>query len=1184
MNNFKKYLPACLPVVLALLLGMLAVTPSLHAQNAFGGLVGTVTDSSGAVVPGASVTLTNLGTSEKKVVQSDAAGNYRFIALQPTQYKVEVEKTSYKKVSQSPITIQVDTTARADVSLQVGAASETIEVTTQAPLLQTESGSLGSQVEGKTVQEMPLNGRNVTNLIALVPGVVPQGSSMGVTTMNQGTHTNNAGWGNFQIGGAIGGQGSMYLDGAPLNTLTTHIVAFVPTQDAVQEFKVGTSAVSAEFGRFGGGVVEMATKGGTNSFHGTGYEFYRTPGLNANTWNPTGTLGKQQWIQQQYGAAVGGPVIKNKAFFFFSWEKFHSYTTANTVTNVPDAGMMSATNPSVPGNITGNRTNLPTAQQTLLCLDPSNYNSSTNRTTIPTACLDPTAQIVKNYFAPATNSNAVGSNNYNVLVPLGDDNQQFNTRGDLNLGKHSILIRYSHLNTHDLPSQDMFNHGGFKTGGSISVYPTTQAVLGDTITINQTTIADVRLSYTRAYSNDGAPATGVNLGALGFNSNWQAIQAQQTVHLLPTFSWSGAYSLWNFRGFNQEDERWTNTYALNAGLTKIKGAHTLKFGGQIFLEDINGMPGSNPGSVSFNANWYAKDEWANFLLGDPVSFSFSKVNRVSPYNWYQGYYATDTWNATRKLTITAGLRWELPGVMAERKNRATVALPDVATSSAVSGAPGTGILALTNSSAYSSRGVNPARHNLISPRFGVAYRLNNNTVFRAGYALSYLPLELNGSMNATGSLVNSASTSLNNPTPTNGVAATINYTASNPLNGVAINQPSGNTNPNFLTSYANTTPLQNVSSPVPTSVYPYMQQWNLVVGQQFKGNESLEVGYAGAIGIHLPASGNWNLNMLSQTNALALAQGTITANQAQALRPHSSYNNFSNGNTWNSTMTYHALQAKYTKRMGTGLITAGYTWSKSIGDTDTSAAFLDNNTSSSGVQNYNNHRAERSVLNWNITHRLVTSFIVSLPFGKGQKWLNNMNSFADRLIGGWSVNGITTLQSGQQIALTQGSGNNYSTPSGGAGTIRPDVTPGCSKLNGGSAQSRVGSSVYWFDPTCYKKAGVIQYGSASDPRVNYALGTEPRVDSKLRGPGVANWDFTLQKQTKIVERVNLQFRVEFFNIFNRRQFNQPVFNLSNAKFDSSGNVITGANGGSFGTISVQRNAPRQIQLSVRVNF
>ena len=1141
-----------LAIVFAALLAMIVLgTSQLRAQNAFGALVGTVTDSSGAVVPGATVTLTNLGTNEKKVMQSETSGSYRFVNLPPTQYKIEVQKTGYKNIIQSPITIQVDATGRLDVALQVGnAATETVEVTTQAPLLQTESGTLGSQVEGKTVEEMPLNGRNVMNLITLVPGVVPQGASMGNTTMNQGTHTNNAGWGNFQIGGSISGQGSFFLDGAPLSTAFGHDVAFIPTQDAIQEFKVGTNSVSAEFGRFAGGVVEMATKGGSNNFHGTAYEYLRNTVLNANTY---GASSKQKWLQNQYGFAVGGPVLKNKAFFFFSWEKFASRTANLDTGNVPDAGMVAASNPSVPGNITGNAANLPAAQQTLGCLAAGNYNITTNRTTIPTACLDATAQVVKNYFAAATNSNAVGSpaGNYSYLVPLGDNNQQFNTRGDINLGKQSILLRYSHLGTNDMPSVDMQNHGGFKTGGSISVYPTTQAVIGDTITINPTTIADVRLSFTRAYSNDGPPSAGANLTALGFSSNWGAINAQQNIPLLPSFGWSGGYNLWQFRGFEIVDNRFADNYAVSYSVTKIKGAHTLKFGGENDLFDVNAVPQFNPGSVNIDNNNYAKDEWANFLLGNMTSFSFSKAIRTSSYYYYAGFYASDTWNATRKLTVTAGLRWELPGAIAERQDRGTVLLPN-ATGTA-NGSSVKGILALLNSTAYAHRGDSLPAHGLFSPRLGVAYRLNNNTVLRAGYALAYLPIDIAQSALPSYGPVDLATTG----TP----SYNTNYTVSNPLgvgsaSPVAITQPYGKSNPNFLNSYANASPLQSVSSPVPYSSYGYMQQWNVTVGQQFKGEQSVEVGYAGAIGIHLPSEGSWNLNELPYALAQQLAAGTITGAQAQAQTTYPGYLSFSNSNPFNSTMTYNALQARYQKRIGTGTISSGYTWSKSIGDTDTVAAYL-NNGNIGNVQDYNNQKGERSLLSYSIAQRWVTSYIVNLPFGKGQKFLNSVNGVTDRIIGGWSLNGITTLQTGQPLTLNvtgRGPGNTYAAQ-WGAGTIRPNYAAGCAKKITGSAQSRLKE---WFNTSCF-----------STPSA-YAFGNEPRADSTLRAAGVANWDFTAQKTTKVVEGTSLAFRVEFFNVFNRRQFSNPNMSTSS--------------GAGFGTINSQQNNPRQIQASLRLNF
>jgi hypothetical protein len=1175
MKKFMNYMPACCAVMLALLLGACFSTQSLKAQSAYGSLVGTVTDTSGSAVPDANVTLTNLGTNEKKVVQTDASGNYRFVNLLPTQYKLEIEKTSYKRSVRTPVTVLVDSAGRLDVSLEVGAVSETVEVTTQAPLLQTESGTLGSQVEGKTVQEMPLNGRNVTNLISLVPGVVPQGASMGNTTMNQGTHTNNAGWGNFQIGGAISGYGTMYIDGAPLNGMYGNFVGYVPTQDFIQEFKVGTNSVSAEYGRFGGGVVEMTTKSGTNQFHGSAYEFLRNTVLNASNANIVGgqlktPTTKSKWLQNQYGFAVGGPVIRDKAFFFFSWEKFSSRTSSQRVTNVPDAQMMADANPSILGDATtylDKTTNtrkpvvLPASQAGCLTYDGS-------RTTIATSCIDPTSKLIKGYFAAPTSSVAVGSNNYSYFVPLGDDNSQYNARGDINLSdKQRLFVRYSYLKTDDMSADNMASANGWKTGGAISVYPTHQAILGDTITINPTTIADVRASYLRQYFNDMPPSVPTDLASKGFNGNWQAINKAQALPQLPDLYVKGSYNLWTFGGMGIVQERWQNTYALSGSLTKILGAHTLKVGGEGRLYDYEALPQFYPGYLNVDNTNYSKNEWVNFLLGDLNNFQYQQPLRTTSFNWYQGYYGTDTWNATRKLTVTAGLRWELPGAYAEKKDRSTVALPDA--DQVVNGTNAHGILALVSTSQYSSRWNEPIKHNLFSPRLGVAYRVSDDTVVRAGYALTYLPSNLALGMEPAYSPINLAPTYNYNTSDT-----TNYYTVNNPLGtgtagAVSIVQPDGRNNPNFLSKYANVIvagmPTGTVMATVPTSKFSYMQQWNFTVGQQFKGAQSLELGYAGAIGIHLPAVGQagWGLDQLSSANAAVLASdmaaaGTnsalvLAANQkAQAARPRPAYKNYVDANPLNGTMTYHALQAKYTKRFGSGLLSSGYTFGKSIGDTDTLSPFLDGTTIGL-IQNYNNIKEERSVLSYSIAQRWVTSYVLDLPFGKGKMWANNLNGTMNRVVSGWSVNGITTLQTGRPLALLQN--NNTLATQFGGGQTRPNVTAGCAKATSGSAQQRLAK---WFDTSCYSTVGA------------YAMGNEPRVEPRLQAPGIANWDFTAQKTTPITEGTNLAFRVEFFNIFNRRQFAIPTMNISS--------------GSSFGTITTQANNPRQIQGSMRFNF
>ena len=286
-----------------------------------------VGDASDAALVGVKVTLTNLGTADKRTAETDASGNYRFVNLQPGTYSVDFEKTGFGHLKRDSITVVVQSAVRVDASLKIGDVTQTAECGyTAAPIIETQPGSLGQLVEGKQVQEMPLNGRNVFNLVVLAPGVVPQGSTGGNPLGNQagGVFTNNTGYGNYQIGGGMANQSAFFLDGVPLNTTYINSPALVPTQDAIREFRIDSNAVSAEFGRFAGGVVNMASKGGTDSFHGSAYEYIRNKVLNANSYfnGANHPLPVPAFTQNQYGVTLGGPIRHNKLFAFFSWEGF----------------------------------------------------------------------------------------------------------------------------------------------------------------------------------------------------------------------------------------------------------------------------------------------------------------------------------------------------------------------------------------------------------------------------------------------------------------------------------------------------------------------------------------------------------------------------------------------------------------------------------------------------------------------------------------------------------------------------------------------------------------------------------------------------------------------------------------------------------------------------------------------
>src|SRR5271166_5975610 len=320
----RSRLRATIHILLGLALSACTSLPT-SAQAFYGSVAGRVTDKSGAVVVGASVTLISAKTTEKRTVTTDSTGSYRFVNLVPGPYRLEVESAGFKQFAREPITVRVDTIVSLDASLALGDARETVNVQEQTPLLDTQGSSVGQVIEGRQVQDMPLNGRNVMNLIALVPGVIPQGGTQGSSAGNyarSGDFTNVAGFGNYQIGGGLAGQGAFLFDGSSLNEVMSNDTVLVPTQDVVQEFRVVTSVPSPEFSGFSGGVVSFTSKSGSNAIHGSAYEYLRNTVLDANNFfnNQTG-VPRSQLVQNQFGVTMGGPLVKNRTFFFFNYER-----------------------------------------------------------------------------------------------------------------------------------------------------------------------------------------------------------------------------------------------------------------------------------------------------------------------------------------------------------------------------------------------------------------------------------------------------------------------------------------------------------------------------------------------------------------------------------------------------------------------------------------------------------------------------------------------------------------------------------------------------------------------------------------------------------------------------------------------------------------------------------------------
>jgi outer membrane receptor protein involved in Fe transport len=1159
-------------VCVALAAIICAINPSQgKAQTSYGTVVGTVTDSAGALVSGAQVQLTNNGTNAHQEAVTSSAGTYTFINLNPETYSVTVAAPGFKSATNDHVTVSIGGTTRVDLALEVGQTSQSVTVTGATADLQTDSATLGGVIEGLRVQEAPLNGRNVNNLLDFVPGVVPGGGTSGSTVANGGTgqvspNTQAISYGNYQIGGAFSGQSLFFIDGVGSNISENNVNTLVPTQDVVQEFRVSTSDVSAEFGGYGGGVVQISTKSGTNQFHGNAYEYFRNTALDANDWfsNHAG-LGKVPLHQNQYGANLGGPVLKNKLFFFFSWEH-------ESLSSSSPASYVMPTAAELNGDFSGD----PQVIYDPATGNPFPGNSIAGR-------IDPSALKILQLETPDQSriKQVPYTNNTFVSSPAVGKQTQYNARVDANLGKDTVFARYTYWNPHNV-AVDVF---GNKTGAGPTGNYTQEGVLGDNHVFTSTSIAQVRFSYLENYNFQDPLSNGFDMSTI--NANYGAVQSNSDVRWsLPALAIQG-YSV----GPNLSQLHWNNNiWAAVGSYTKILGKHSIKTGGnwrQVLWEAYGGTSGVTLTSLpSFTGNPKVPgsgNALASFLLGAPSSTSTTLYLATYAFLHNYGLFIEDTYEATPKLTVTAGLRWEQPGSFSEEHNIGAVFVPGApltigGISSYVNPLGATvqlkGQAALLASPLHPSRREESLHWKAFSPRLGLAYRFDPRSVLRAGYGISFFPAVLDQDGPQLSSLTRSNTVNQNtagqplgatiaNPFPT-GVTPALGHSQ------VGIDNLLGNA----IWARAGDQPLG------------YSQQWNLALERTFGNSTTASLAYAGSKGTHLiiasPYTGSGlQLNQipdqyLSLGSDLltpvpnpfygALPAGSVaggpTILKGRLLMPYPQYpQGVLQQDARIAASTYHAMQASLTHRLSHGgIVQAAYTWAKLISDTDNTSAFLDGQGGTGLVQDLYNLKAEKSVSQQDIRHNLVLNYGVDLPFGNGQMYLSHANGFTNAVVGGWRVNGITTLRSGVPIALTAnpntlaqffGGGTPPFGP--GNGIIRPNYTPGCSKSVSGS---RVVRSQKWFNTSCFSEPGPFEYGS------------EPRVDSGMRTAAVANFDFSANKSFNITEYARLKFSAEIFDLFNHPQFAEPGVGL----------------GPNFGVVNHQSSLPRTVQLALRLAF
>jgi Carboxypeptidase regulatory-like domain len=1113
------------------LLMILMIGPSF-AQNPTAAVSGVVTDSTGAVVPGATVVLTRTDTGVATPTTTNSAGAYQISNLTPAVYSANVSKTGYKSEIKNAIELHVEDHASISFQLEVGSATESITVEAGQPLLETESATVSQVIEGRQVQDTPLNGRNVMNLIALTPGVVPQGATAGSPTNNQaddGAFTNGFGFNNYQIAGGLAGLGAEFLDGVPLNDLQGNSSTLIPTQDAIQEFRVESSNVNVAYGAFGGGVVSFVTKSGTNNFHGSVYEYLRNTIFDANNFfNNASGIARPKLIQNQFGATVGGPILKNHAFFFFSYEGLRRTLGYPFAGHVPTAAELS-------GNFTSDAP----------IYDPTTGHQFVCNGVLNTICpnrIDPTAQVmVAQQYFPLPNANINSNINYSVNGAAGSSADQYTARVDEAISpKQTLFARYSYWKPITKATQYIFGTNGPQSqpGGQ---FVTQSIALGDTYTFNPSTVANVRLSYLRNVNNILPVNNNVNLAQYG--PFYGAIANQVTYKQYPVEFLTNSIPL-PYVVLNVSQLGAANDYAISGNLTKTINTHTLNIGGELrrfefyftatnqatsFNDFVGAFTGCSTGcttpsgapSASSPAGSGATPT-ADFLLGKiAASNGFTEVQPASGVAYYGALFANDSYRVNEKLTLSYGVRWEVPGATAEKHDRNTVLLPGLSNP-----------LQLVNSSAYGSRDDLNQHYDLFSPRVGFAFSPSGTTTVRGGYSLAFLP-QASEQSGPSNSPVNAATTFVASGAQLSSPLAGGSTTLLQPL-GRAYNGTQ------FLGG--------SIQSRIPYQTYPYMQQWNLNVQQSLGHDTVAGIGYIAATGFHMPL--DLEINQLADQYL-----GLPASSLSQALRPYPEYQKVVATSSYSGVSNYQSLQASLTKRFGSGgVVTANYTWSKFLSNTEAYTTFLESNTVG-GIQDYNNLHGEYSLLSFDTPNRLVISYVLDLPFGKGKAFLGNASGVVDKLVSGWGLNGITTFASGFPLAITS-TANTLSNVYG-AGTIRPNVVDGCNRAVGGSILSHVQQGTPVINQACFTAPGDTSFGN------------ESRVDPYLRGESIDNWDISAVKTTGLTEKVNLVFRAEVFNLANRVQFGSP-------------NTTSG--GAQFGLISSQINDPRELQFSLRVNF
>lgn len=1113
---------------------------ALLAQTAQ--ITGRVADAGGAIVVGARVAVINTETGVRRELLTNQEGYYTAPLLARGTYTVQAQQAGFKEITRTGLTLDEGQTLRLDFAMEVGQVTEKIEVSGAAPLLETEGATLSTVVTSQKILDLPTVGRNPLQFALLVPGVRAVGSfgDLPVSAF---------GGGRASIAGGAAGVNSYMVDGIASENFTSGSLQTPLSVDATEEFRLIVRNPAAEYGRTGGGVINLISKAGTNTFHGSLYEFNRNKVLRANDFfsNRIGRP-RQPFNFNQWGATIGGPIKKDKTFFFFNWEQFKQRTLATAIRSLPTAAQRS-------GDFSQTLTPAGALVQIYDPLstrpDPANPANRLrdqfpgNR--IPANRLSPVAQAV-NAFYPAPNQAGALNSNANNFFGLGSspiNKEIYGTRLDHYLtATRRIAGRYTwdktfqgvanfydniaEIQTSDLPLQ---RHSGFIS-------------FSDAIRPNL--LVDVRggLNFynpKRVTRSVGFDVTKLNLPA--------RLNSLMQVQSFPRFNVADMAAI----GADQGDTlvQSNKAFSYTGSLTWIRGAHTWKFGSDNRVYQLNNTQGAAGSTFDFsrgftqgaNPNTAGPTSgfgYASFLLGTPsggtVGFGAPVTETVKNF----ALYAQDDWKVTPKLTVNLGMRWEYEGGITDRFG--AISNFDPAARPTINGLNLRGGLAYPGVGGL-NRGHRDAEFTNFQPRLGFAWQVIPRTVIRGGYSITYLP--------TSGIYVglDRAGFSLNTPL----VASidggfTPNETLANPF-------PNGKLSPIGSSQGALSLLGQGIAGNLRDIRRGYAQQWGLSLQHEFRGRWLVEAGYMGNRGVHLPGRRNFDylpqqfqalgtqLQQLVDNPFFGTVAGNLPLGQRQVTRATlldtlpqfagaSGYATFADS-------IYHAATLRVEKRFSQGLsLLLAYTFSKLIDNNLGDGGSNFSESGDNGVRNWDNIAAERSVSSNDLPQRLVLTSSYELPFGKRGP------AMVKGLIGGWQFNVIASFQSGNVISVGQ-NGTAF-------GSGKPNATGISPSLDDPSIDR-------WLNRAAFSNSPAFTFGNVG------------RNLPRTRSDGQNNVDLSLLKTFAFRERWKFQFRAEAFNFTNTPTFGNPGANID---------------AGNFGTVTgfAANSRARELQLALKMYF